>query len=108
LAFFHFMTILILAFLLLIQPAFADPINSAHQTCAKDDDCALISLICCPCGNAQDTGVVNKLYAKQDEHQCTKDEIQSCAENGACAQVAKPVAVCINQRCVIKMQQVTH
>ena len=31
--------------------ALVSPVSAAHRACVKDEDCSLVTLACCPCGN---------------------------------------------------------
>ena len=83
-------------------------ISSEHRACREDQDCSLVYRACCPCGGDDRADAVNRRFAKQYEYQCSKGEIRACAERGACAGRAVPVAVYRKQSCVVELKPVAR
>src|SRR5690348_2436021 len=78
-------------------------VSAAHRACAQDRDCSVIYLACCPCSGDENTHAVNRQFVKEYEYHCTQAETRACAQRGACAQVAAPVAVCRARQCAVEL-----
>jgi hypothetical protein len=81
-------------------------IREDHRVCVTDDECSLIALACCPCGNGEATDAVNRSFAADHAYHCTESEVHDCAMAGACVQLATPVALCRGGRCAVERRPI--